>query len=128
MIRGKFKVSAVTYHGEPTAPDTPRTYELRAVYDQDTAENARFAKATPWGELNIKIDNPEARLVAGQDYYLDLTPCSEAHPVDYMADDKAITYTKDDGYVGELPDAATHHPDAAPEEVGKAEAGTIDGE
>jgi hypothetical protein len=113
MIRGKFKCTAVTYHGDEAKHETPRTYELSAVYDTDTPENARFAKATPWGELKIRIDNPDARLVSGVEYYLDLTRCDLAQEVDYIGEAKA----EETGYVSELPDAATHHPDPAPAPV-----------
>jgi hypothetical protein len=83
---------------------------VSAVYDELTPENMRFAQATPWGELKMKVNNPEARLEVGVDYYLDLTPCHEAEQVDYIGEAKA----EETGYVGELPDAATHHPDPAP--------------
>lgn len=81
-IRGKFRCGAVTFHGDPNNTDTPRTYELSAVYDQRTPENARFARATPWGELKMRIDNPAARLETGVEYYLDFTPCAEVHAQD----------------------------------------------
>lgn len=52
---------------------------FRTVYEPDAAkdtENARFTKATPWGEIKMGIDNPVAlqRFEAGKEYYVDFTP------------------------------------------------------
>jgi len=52
---------------------------FRTVYEQDTSkdtENARFTKATPWGEIKLGIDNPAAlsQFEAGKSYYVDFTP------------------------------------------------------
>lgn len=49
------------------------------VYEPDESrdtENARFTKATPWGEIRMGIDNPAAlaQFEAGKDYYVDFTP------------------------------------------------------
>ena len=49
------------------------------VYEPDEqrdAENARFTKATPWGEIRMGIDNPAAleQFEAGKSYYVDFTP------------------------------------------------------
>jgi hypothetical protein len=48
------------------------------VYEPDSlkdTENARFTKATPWGEIRLGIDNPAAleQFVPGQAYYVDFT-------------------------------------------------------
>lgn len=50
------------------------------VYEPDSSkndENARFTKATPWGEIRLGIDNPEAmkQFEEGKQYYVDFTPC-----------------------------------------------------
>jgi hypothetical protein len=39
-------------------------------------ENARFTKATPWGQIKLGIDNPAAleRFEVGKEYYVDFTP------------------------------------------------------
>jgi hypothetical protein len=55
---------------------------FRTVYEPDAAkdtENARFTKATPWGEIRLGIDNPVAleQFAIGKQYYVDFT---EAHP------------------------------------------------
>lgn len=52
---------------------------FRTVYEGDTSkdtENARFTKATPWGEIKMGIDNPKAleQFVAGKSYYVDFSP------------------------------------------------------
>lgn len=49
---------------------------LSVVYDTDLAkEDGRFTKATPWGELKMRVDNPEAAIqfVPGQHYYVDFS-------------------------------------------------------
>lgn len=52
---------------------------FRTVYEPDAAkdtENARFTKATPWGEIKLGIDNPVAleQFAPGKLYYVDFTP------------------------------------------------------
>ncbi len=49
------------------------------VYEPDASkdtENARFTKATPWGQIQLGIDNPDAiqQFKAGESYYVDFTP------------------------------------------------------
>ena len=73
-IRAKFRCNSVTFNGDPTDDNTSRSYNLSPVYDTSTPENARFTKATPWGELKLNVDNPEARFEVGKFYYLDFTP------------------------------------------------------
>jgi hypothetical protein len=51
------------------------------VYEPDSdkdSENARFTKATPWGEIKLGIDNPAAlaQFEAGKEYYVDFTPAA----------------------------------------------------
>jgi hypothetical protein len=48
------------------------------VYEPDESrdvENARFTKATPWGEIRLGIDNPAAleQFAVGKSYYVDFT-------------------------------------------------------
>lgn len=71
MIRAKYRCNAVEFQGDPTDENTNRIYTFQAVYDQSTPENQRFTKATPWGELKMRVDNPEARFEVGTFYYLD---------------------------------------------------------
>lgn len=53
--------------------------EFSTVYEPDVekdSENARFTKATPWGEIKLGIDNPDALRQFEKDkyYYVDFTP------------------------------------------------------
>lgn len=55
------------------------TVKFRTVFEGDVSkdtENARFTKATPWGEITMAIDNPDAlaQFEAGKSYYVDFTP------------------------------------------------------
>jgi hypothetical protein len=43
------------------------------VYDHTTEENRRFTKATPFGELRMRVDNPAVKFDTGVFYYLDFT-------------------------------------------------------
>lgn len=51
---------------------------LAAVYESGapTAENVRFAKSTPTGQMSMRIDNPGAwgLLLPGDEFYVDFTP------------------------------------------------------
>lgn len=58
---------------------TGNAVTFRTVYEGDakkSPENARFTTATPWGEIKLGIDNPEAlkQFEAGKSYYVDFTP------------------------------------------------------
>lgn len=53
--------------------------KFRTVYEPDAAkdtENARFTRATPWGEIKLGIDNPVAleQFAPGKSYYVDFIP------------------------------------------------------
>lgn len=55
------------------------TVRFSTVYEPDGTkndENARFTQATPWGKIELGIDNPAAReqFVPGKLYYVDFTP------------------------------------------------------
>ncbi|HLP66756.1 MAG TPA: hypothetical protein VK181_04480 [Rhizobium sp.] len=53
------------------------TIFLHTVYSEDIqSEDGRFTKATPWGELRMNVDNPNAAIQfePGKSYYLDFTP------------------------------------------------------
>lgn len=52
---------------------------FRTVYEGDVSkdtENARFTKATPWGTIQLGIDNPVAleQFTPGKSYYVDFIP------------------------------------------------------
>lgn len=68
------KVTCETIVGAPT-----NQVSFRTVYEGDTSkdtENARFTKATPWGEIKLGIDNPAAleQFTPGKSYYVNFTP------------------------------------------------------
>ena len=53
--------------------------KFSTVYEPDAAEdteNARFPKATPWGKIEMGIDNPAAldQFTPGKTYYVDFSP------------------------------------------------------
>ena len=53
------------------------------VYEPDETkdtENARFTKATPWGNISLGIDNPDAlsQFKEGNYYYVDFHPADSA--------------------------------------------------
>jgi hypothetical protein len=74
-IRAKFRCHFETHKKwGPQEDQVTRTYEFMAVYDTDTPENQRFAKATPSGSLTIQVDNPDVHFEPGKFYYLDFTP------------------------------------------------------
>jgi hypothetical protein len=52
---------------------------FHTVYEPDGTkndENARFTKATPWGDISLGIDNPAAiaQFEVNKEYYVDFTP------------------------------------------------------
>ena len=54
---------------------------FNTVYEPDASkdtENARFTKATPWGTIELGIDNPAAleQFESGKMYYVDFSPAS----------------------------------------------------
>ncbi len=55
------------------------TVFMHAVYSEDIqSEDGRFTQATPWGELRMNVDNPNAavQFEPGKSYYLDFTPAN----------------------------------------------------
>lgn len=55
------------------------TVKFRTVYESDASkdtENARFTKATPWGHIELGIDNPAAldQFKPGSHYFVDFIP------------------------------------------------------
>lgn len=53
-----------------------KTLRFEPRYDTSIPEDMRFQKATPWGSLEMIIDNPVAlaQFELGKTYYLDMTP------------------------------------------------------
>jgi hypothetical protein len=75
-VRAKFKLSSIVtteFH-----PNTPKSVKLvfSAQYDPSIPEDQRFQKATPWGQVEMVVDNPAAleQFTANRDYYFDITP------------------------------------------------------
>ena len=77
-VRAKFTCISETHRRWSVNSDPSRSYEFQAVYDQDTPEDQRFAKATPTGSLQIGVDNPAVVFEPGRSYYLDFTPVDPA--------------------------------------------------
>ncbi len=84
-VRAKFRCNSAEFFGDHTNPATPRTLTFSPVYDTTTPENERFTKATPWGELKMRVDNPEAHFEVGEFYYLDFTPVPAPETLDPAA-------------------------------------------
>lgn len=55
-----------------------RKVVLETQYDQSLPEDQSFTRATPWGRMEVLIDNPAALAAMafepGKCYYVDLTP------------------------------------------------------
>lgn len=52
---------------------------FNTVYEEDSTisdENVRFTEATPWGVIQLGINNPAAleQFEVGKEYYVDFTP------------------------------------------------------
>lgn len=66
MVRAKFRVESIEGN----------VIKMGAIYDHSTEENRRFTQATPWGNLEMAIDNPSAlaQFEIGKYYYADFSP------------------------------------------------------
>jgi hypothetical protein len=74
-VRAKFYCNAETHKKWGAQADkVVRSYEFQAMYDSETPEDQRYAKATPVGSLTIQVDNPAVTFEPGKSYYLDFTP------------------------------------------------------
>jgi hypothetical protein len=70
--RAKFRCNSVNDFGGGS-----KEVSLSVVYDPNgNDENANFTKATPSGEMKMRIDNPAASVQfdPGKYYYVDFTP------------------------------------------------------
>jgi hypothetical protein len=75
--RAKFRCNSVTSFGGDS-----KEVSLSVVYDPNgNGENANFTKATPSGEMKMRIDNPAAavQFVPGEFYYVDISPAEGAN-------------------------------------------------
>lgn len=73
MVRAKFQVIG---HEVSEHDGKPTKVVLEPRYDESIPEDQRYAKYTPWGRIEMGIDNPAAvdKLVVGKQYYVDFTP------------------------------------------------------
>lgn len=80
--RCKFVVGDVTHH-----PYGGRTVKLSTQYDQTVPEDVAFTKATPSGEMSVRIDNPAVLdiFVPGAAVYIDITPVVEKEKASGLA-------------------------------------------
>ena len=87
-IRAKFTVTEKRVWRDAPWPDDrdggvvrlAAVYETREGIDGNAAiENHIFGKATPWGNVEMGIANPDAfdRLEKGRAYYVDFIPCPQ---------------------------------------------------
>jgi len=74
MVRAKFCLIAVTH-----ALGGAKTLRFEPRYDMAIPEDQRFSKATPWGTIELHVDNPAAaaKFELGKSYYADFTPVPE---------------------------------------------------
>lgn len=78
VSRAKFMCNAeVTRKYREDTPADSRVYEFSAVYDTNTPENKRFTRATPYGKLEIQVNNPDVTFRPGKSYYLDFTEAED---------------------------------------------------
>ena len=70
LARGKMRVESVEplYDGELVKFD--------CSYDPDDPEDTKFSNATPSGNMELHISNPNlvGKFTAGSSFYVDLTP------------------------------------------------------
>jgi len=77
MVRAKFRCNTAVPLGDATDTRAPRSFKFNAVTDDGTPENERYHTATPWGSLELSVDNPAVSVEPGRAYYLDFTPAAE---------------------------------------------------
>jgi len=73
-VRGKFRCTSTTTFEQGV---NYRRCRLEAVYDQSIPEDVRYAVATPVGQLELTVTNPDVTFEPGHSYYLDITPVVE---------------------------------------------------
>lgn len=85
ITRAKFRLDEITIG----AAGKPTKFVFTAVYPQPELdgykhdEDHAFWNATPYGRLEISIQNAHAAelFTAGESYYLDFTPANKPEPV-----------------------------------------------
>jgi hypothetical protein len=75
-VRAKLQLVAITNHGGTER----KTLRFEARCDQTIPEDQRFQKATPYGQVELQVDNPGAieKFALGQEYYVDFSPVPAA--------------------------------------------------
>ncbi len=76
-LRCKMRVERVTRDYDQTGQPMNEHVTLQAVYSNDPeSENAKWAKWTPSGKLEITINNPNAfgALTREHEFFVDFTP------------------------------------------------------
>lgn len=70
-VRAKFQLNSITSYAYGG-----KQLKFQVVYDTSTEENRRFTTATPSGQMEMTIDNPEAvaQFELGKFYYADFSP------------------------------------------------------
>lgn len=73
MVRAKFTLTEI--HNFSWS-DNSKNFVFTPQYDPSIPEDVRFAKASPTGKFEMRVDNPAAieQLKLGQAYYVDFTP------------------------------------------------------
>ena len=68
QVRAKFQCTEVQEVGG--------VVKFCTLYDDSIPEDVKFSQATPWGELEMGIDNKDAlnKFEVGKSYYVDFTP------------------------------------------------------
>lgn len=74
-VRSKVRCNAIT----------DNEVHFHTVYeepDERDTENQRFTKATPWGDISLGIDNPDAlaQFEVNKEYYVDFSPVAVESP------------------------------------------------
>lgn len=80
MVRARFVLQTIKEMKWREEDAGSKTLVFQAQYDTTIPEQARFAKATPCGSLEMQVDNPAAleQFKLGKAYYLDFTPVDPA--------------------------------------------------
>lgn len=75
IVRAKFKLSKIVTEKYAPGFQEQATLVFEAQYDDTIEEDRRFAKATPTGRFEMRVDNPAALAFfeLGKTYYFDVS-------------------------------------------------------
>lgn len=70
MVRAKMRLVSMTFR-----ENTSSVVKFETRYDTTIPEDMRFMKATPWGSIEMNVDNPKAldQFQLGKDYWVDFS-------------------------------------------------------